>query len=170
MTQQTILLSRQAVEEAYKDEKDPQTKLRMLLVLNSKYDGESQNQAARELRSTSSWASKWIGRFAEQGLEGLKTKQRSGRPPKLDHRTLVKIKRKVVRNECGWSVKEVRELIRKEGHVVYTERHILRLMQKWGIRGIVPETRLLRKAPIEERLAFKKEPKGFSTISLEASR
>jgi transposase len=82
---------------------------------------------------------------------------------------MVKIKRKVVRQETGWTVKEVRELIRKEGHIVYTERHILRLMQKWGIRAIVPDKRLLRKASREERLAFKKQPKGFSTTSQEAS-
>ena len=77
----TTTLSREALERACSDEKDADTRLRMLLVLKVKYDGLGQNQAARELNALSSWAAKWVGRFEEEGLEGLRTRERSGRPP-----------------------------------------------------------------------------------------
>jgi transposase len=155
--------SRELFEQAYKDEKDADARLRMLLVLKVKYDGEGQNRAARELNCFSSWASKWIRRFEEEGTEGLRTRRRSGRPPKVKHGAIVRIKRKVVRNESGWSVKEVRELIRKDAGVTYTERHVLRLLHRWGVRAIVPDKNLLHKASLEERMAFKKGMQGYSS-------
>lgn len=157
------------MEKACSEEKDADTRLRMLLILKVKYDGLGQNQAARELNCLSSWASKWIRRFEEEGLEGLKTRERSGRPPKVKHNAIVRIKRKVVRNECGWTAREVRELIRKDANVTYTERHVYRLMHRWGVRSIVPEKRLLHKAPLAERLAFKKRTLGSSGIFRKAS-
>ena len=87
----------------------------------------------------------------------------------LHHNKFIAVKRKVVKNECGWTVKEVREMIRKEADVAYTERHIYRLMQKWGVRAIVPDKRLLHKASLEERLEFKKGPQDSSGISRKAS-
>ena len=42
-------IPREALEKACDDEKDADTRLRMLLVLKVKYDGIGQNQAAREL-------------------------------------------------------------------------------------------------------------------------
>ena len=53
-------------------------------------------------------------------------------------------------------------MIHKEADVTYSERQIYRLMQKWGVRAIVPDKRLLHKASLEERLAFKKGPQGSS--------
>jgi transposase len=160
---------KEVVEEAYRLEKDARVSKRLFLVLKVKYEGVPASQVARDVHRHKSWTTPWLRRFEKYGLEGLKTKKRSGRPPKLDHRTFVTIKRKVVRQESGWTVKEIRELIRKDADVTYTERHIYRLMQKWGIRAIIPDKRLVHKASREERLAFKKEPKGFSKTSPEDS-
>jgi len=73
------ILSRELLEQAYKQEKDPDVKERLLLVLRVKYDGVSAAQAARELHRTKPWASKLLKKFELQGLEGLKTAPRSGR-------------------------------------------------------------------------------------------
>ena len=149
--------TREALEIACREEHDADVKLRMLLVLKVKYDGVSQNQAARELHAQSSWAVIWIRRFEEEGIEGLRTRERSGRPPKVTQDVLAMIGRKVSTNESGWTVREVRELIRKGAGVTYSERHVLRLIHRWGARGVVPEKKLAHKASLEERLAFKKE-------------
>jgi transposase len=147
---------REALEGAYKDEHDADVRLRMLLVLKVKYDGVGQNQAARELHAQSSWAVTWIRRFEEEGIEGLRTRERSGRPPKVEQHVMAKIARKVSTNESGWTVREVREFVSEEAGVTYSERHILRLLHRWGARTVVPEKRLAHKASLEERLAFKK--------------
>jgi len=154
----TELPEREVVEQAYREEKDADASKRIFLILKVKYEGVPASHVAREVHRHKSWTTIWIRRFEEEGLQGLKTRERSGRPPKLDHRKFVSVKRKVVKNECGWTVKEVREMIHKEAGVVYSERHIYRLMQKWGVRAIVPDKRLLHKASLEERLAFKKGP------------
>jgi transposase len=67
-------------------------------------------------------------------------------------------------------VKEVREMVHKETNVTYSERHTYRLMQKWGLRAIVPGKELLHKAPVEERLAFKKGQQDSRGISRKASQ
>jgi transposase len=166
----TTMLSREALERACSDEKDADTRLRMLLVLKVKYDGLGQNRAARELNALSSWAAKWVGRFEEEGLEGLRTRERSGRPPGIERDAIVAIRRKVLENESGWTVREVRELIRNDAKVTYTERHVYRLLHTWGTRPVVPEKRLAHKASLEERLAFKKGQPDSSGTSQKGSR
>lgn len=163
-------ISREALESACSRESDADTKLRMLLVLKVKYDGIGQNQAARELHALSSWAAKWVRRFEEEGIEGLRTRERSGRPPEIKHDAMVRIGRKVLENESGWTVREVRELIRRDAKVTYTERHVYRLLHAWGARAVVPEKRMVHKAPLEERLAFKKGTPGSSQTSPKGSR
>ena len=75
-------LSKQLLESAYDREKDATVKARILLVLRVLVDGVWEAEAARELHMTRSWASKWVKRFEAESLEGLKTRKRSGRPPK----------------------------------------------------------------------------------------
>jgi len=133
-------------------------KLRMLLILKVKYDGMGQNQAARELHAQSSWAVIWVRRFEEEGIEGLRTRPRSGRPPKVKQKVMVRIGREVATSQSGWTVREVRDYVREETGVTYSERQVLRLLHRWGARAVVPEKRLAHKASLEERLAFKKGP------------
>jgi transposase len=85
--------------EAYHKEEDGDVKERVLLVMRVRSDGIMASEACRELHRTKGWASKWIRRFDEEGIEGLKTRERSGRPMKLDHREFVSIRRKVLRNK-----------------------------------------------------------------------
>jgi transposase len=156
-TTTTTTVTRGALERAYREEKEADVSRRMLLVLKVKYDGLGQNQAARELHGQSSWAVTWVRRFEEEGIEGLRTRKgRSGRPPKVEGRLMTKIGRQVTTDESGWTVKEVRELVLRKTGVTYSERHVLRLLHRWGARAVVPEKRLAHKAPLDERLRFKK--------------
>lgn len=169
MSHVATTVTREALEGACNEEHDADARLRMLLVLKVKYDGVGQNQAARELHALSSWAVKWVKRFEEEGIEGLRTRERSGRPPEVEQRVMSKIEREVSTNESGWTVREVRALVREEAGVTYTERHVYRLLHRWGIRAVVPEKRLAHKASLEERLAFKKGQPGSSRTSRKGS-
>jgi transposase len=111
----------------------------------------------------------WVRRFEEEGIDGLRTRERSGRPPKVERELMAKVGREVATNESGWTVREVREFVRREVGVTYSERHILRLIHRWGARGVVPEKRLVHKASLEERLAFKKGRPGSSPTSRKGS-
>ena len=166
----TTKVAREALEKACREAQDADVRLRMLLILKVKYDGVGQNQAARELHAQSSWAVTWVRRFEEEGIEGLRTRERSGRPPKVEQRVMARIGREVTTNESGWTAREVREFVRKETGVTYSERHVLRLLHRWGARAVVPEKRLAHKASLEERLAFKKGTPGSSGTSPTGSR
>lgn len=170
MSHAATTVTREALERACGEEHDADARLRMLLVLKVKFDGAGQNQAARELHALSSWAVKWVRRFEEEGIEGLRTRERSGRPPEVEQRVMAKIGREVATNESGWTVREVRELVSEEAGVTYSERHVYRLLHRWGIRSVVPEKRLAHKASLEERLAFKKGRPGSSPTSRKGSR
>lgn len=151
-------VSRQVLEGACNREKDGEVKARILLLLRVKVDRVRSAQAARELHMTRAWASKWVRRFQEEGLDGLKTRKRSGRPPKIPARILMKVRRKITNHPDGWRAREVREIIRQESSVTLSTRQVYRILHSWGFRPVVPEKRFLRKASVEERLAFKKEP------------
>jgi len=144
------------LEEAYNSEEDAGTRLRILLALRVKFDSVKPAEASRGMHRSRSWATKWLKRFDGHGLEGLRTMERSGRPPKMDRSAMLSMKRKVTMERSGWTIKEVREFIHKEADVTYSERQVYRLMHQWGMRAIVPEKRLVSKASREERLAFKK--------------
>jgi len=145
------------LERAYREEGDANTKVRILLALRVRFEKVIAAEASRELHRSRAWATKWLERFDELGLDGLRTRERSGRPPKMPHTMMAAVERMVTGSRSGWTVKEVRELIRKEAGAVYSERHVYRLMHSWGMRPVVPEKRSLKKASMRMKLSFKKE-------------
>ena len=66
-----------------KTEKDPQVRDRILLNVLVKRDGMSVTGAARLLGMAPSWGVKWHNRYLKEGIAGLQTRTRSGRPPKI---------------------------------------------------------------------------------------
>ena len=62
--------TRENLEKTFLEEEDSDVRRRMLLALKVKFNGIGQDQAARDLNSKSSWATKWIKRSEELGIEG----------------------------------------------------------------------------------------------------
>ena len=150
--------SKQALESAYNQQKDGEVRARILLVLRVKVDDTRPAHAVRELHRTRPWATKWLRRFEAEGLDGLRNRKRSGRPPKIAARILVRMRRKLTKRPEGWRIREVHEFIRRESSVNLSMRQVYRLLHRWEFRPVVPERRFMRKASREERLAFKKGP------------
>ena len=50
--------------------------------------------AARFLGMAPSWGVKWHNRYLKEGIAGLQTRTRSGRPPRISGETLKAIKKK----------------------------------------------------------------------------
>ena len=62
---------------------------------------------------------KWLKRFDNDGLEGLKDRPRSGRPPDVPEEKLSKIRRELSENPSGWKAKEIMNIIHKKAGVRY---------------------------------------------------
>ena len=74
------------MSKVYRNEKDADLRERILLVMRK-------DVAEKEFHRFRWWAYKWLRRFDNAGLEGLKNKHRSGRPPEVSEETSTKIRK-----------------------------------------------------------------------------
>ncbi len=129
----------------------------MLLVLNVVYQGKISAQVARDLHRCKAWACEWLKRYDNEGIEGLKTRQKSGRPSELSKEIEYQIKKELKEcNNQGWSTKQVEELIIIKSGIKYHYTNIYRILCKWGFKQKVPRKVHVNTAPKEEKDNFKK--------------
>ena len=158
-------VSKVKFKKIYRSEHDTNVKERMLLVLKVVYDKQIPAQVARDLHRSRTWASDWLKRYREEGLEGLKDRTKIGRPPDIPGEVLYEIKNELASNRQGWTTKQVEDLIvKKSGGIRYHYTHIYRLMHKWGFKQKVPRKVHVNTASREEKEHFKKEQERYYWI------
>jgi transposase len=94
-------VSKTRFEKIYRFENDANVKERMLLVLNVVYEKQIPAQVARDLHRSRTWASDWLKRYREEGIEGLKNRTKSGRPPDIPEETVYEIKNELASSKQG---------------------------------------------------------------------
>ncbi len=154
-----MILSARQLDAAYRRESDANVRERILLVRRVGLDRkEAASVAELELHRTRAWAYKWLKRFNEEGLDGLQSRHRSGRPPDVPEEKMMVIKRELSQKPSGWKIKEIMNLIYEKSGVRYHEVHVYRLLHKWGFTPKVPQKRFVNTASKEEKIRFKKRP------------
>jgi transposase len=148
----------------YKSELDGKVKERMLLVLDVVYHGKIAAHVARDLHRNRSWACKWLKRYDEEGIEGLRDRPKSGRPTELPVEIEYEIKTILRESNQGWTTKQVEELIIKETGVKYHYTHIYRILRRWGLKQKVPRKVHINTASAEEKDKFKKRSNKYLWI------
>ena len=152
------MISRIQLDSVYRKETNANIKERILLVKRVRYDKQEAASAAEtELGKTRTWAYKWLYRFDKDGLEGLKDKKRTGRPPDVPKDVMIKIRQELTDSDTGWNFRQVMDLIYNKTGVIYHEVHIYRLLHKWGFKSKVPQKRFVNSASAKEKKKFKKE-------------
>ena len=144
------------LDKAYNDERDVDVKERILLVRRVLTDKQHIESVAQELHKSRAWAYKWYKRYNDKGLEGLKDKSRSGRPPLVENGLMIKIRKELEASNTGWDFRQVMDIIQKRTSIKYHEVHIYRLLHKWGFSAKVPQKRFVKTATQEEKKSFKK--------------
>lgn len=153
-----MLINTTIINNAYKKEKDSNVKERILLVRRVKIDKqEAASVAENELNRSRWWAYKWLHRFDEEGLEGLKDQSRTGRPPDVPKEIMIKIRQELVDSNIGWDFRQVMDLIYKKTGVRYHEVHIYRLLHKWRFKSKIPKKKFVNTASANDKSKFKKE-------------
>jgi putative transposase len=160
-----LTLTPESFEKIYRYEQDTKTKERMLLVLNVVYRGKVSAQVARDLHRSKSWACEWLKRYDKEGIDGLKDRQKSGRPIELSEETIYQIKKEIKESQYGWSTKQIEELIVKKSGIKYHYTHIYRILRKWGFKQKVPRKVHVNTAFRDEKEAFKKRSPRYLWIS-----
>lgn len=153
------------LENIHRNESDSKVKERLLLILKVKGDEMVPARAAKELHRSRTWASDWLKRYREEGVDGLKNRPISGRPPELSEEIAIRIRKKLKESKQGWTTRQVHELILNEGGIRYHYIHIYRILHKWGFKLKVPRKVHVNTASREEKNAFKKEPEKYWTTS-----
>jgi transposase len=133
---------------------------RILLVRRVRKDKvQAASVAELELRKTRIWAYKWLKRFDDNGVEGLKDRHRSGRPTDIPKEKMIKIRKELSQNPSGWRAKEVMNFIYERTGIRYHEVHVYRLLHSWGFSPKVPRKRFVNTASKEEKNRFRKRLK-----------
>ena len=155
------MISTVVLKTAYRNEKDADVRERILLVTRVRTDKEEASSVAeKEFHRSRWWAYKWLKRFDNAGLKGLKNKHRSGRPPEVSEETSIRIRGELSENQSGWIAKEVMNLIYERTGVKYHEVHIYRLLHKWGFSPKVPIMRFVNAASKQDKNKFRKRQEG----------
>ena len=147
------------LDRVHRNERDARVRERILLVIRISSDKQHIESVAKELHRARSWAYKWHKRYGDEGLEGLRDRQRSGKPSAIPKEEMDKIKQELSNSNTGWDFRQVMDLIQKRTGVKYHEVHIRRLLHKWGFSPKVPQKRFAGTAAKEEKKGFKKEYK-----------
>jgi len=146
--------------QAYKHEKDVKVKERLFLIKQVLPDNQIASHVAKSLGRVRSWAYKWLERFAEYGIDGLRGRPRTGRPTSISKKKLASIQLQIAEKQSGWSAKQIMNLIYEKSGVRYHEVHVYRLLHKWGYASKVAQKRFVNSATPEEKLWFKKTLKN----------
>ncbi len=122
------------LDKAYRQESNPDIRERILLVRRVVDDKQHIVNVAKELHRCRAWAYKWYRRYNDYGLQRLKDKAKTGRPPTVPKDVMVKIRKELADSNKGWDFRQVMDLIYKKSGVRYHEVHIYRLLHKWGLQ------------------------------------
>ena len=89
-----MVASVKLLDDVYRTEKNVDVRERLLLVRRVLVDNEQAARVAEnEFYRSRWWAYKWLKRFADSGLEGLKNLPRTGRPPEVSKERFAQIEK-----------------------------------------------------------------------------
>ena len=149
---------RSKLDRAYKHESNSDVKERILLVRRIVEDKQNIEDVAKELHRCRAWVYTWYKRYNDDdGVDELKDKERSSRPPDVPKEVMVKIQQQLAESNTGWDFRQVMDLIYKKTGVRYHEVHIYRILHKWGFKSKTPQKRFVNTASKKDKRKFKKE-------------
>jgi len=158
-------LSRSRLAELYKRESNTKVKERLLLILRVEGDEQLSAHVVKAIHRSKPWASYWLDRYNKEGIDGLKDRSKSGRPPEIPKELAVRIRKELLESKQGWTTKQVSDIIFRKGGVRYHYTHIYRILHKWGFKQKVPRKVHVNTASREEKEDFKKEPRKYLILS-----
>ncbi len=146
------------LKKFYKKESDAKVALRILMVLHTK-KGESSWKVGEKLQCDHKAVLTWKNRYEKLGIDGLRTKPRSGKPKLISQRQEEKLKSKILIEDSAkpWTTKRVCEMIKRETGIIYTQRHVQRMLHKWNFALLVPRPTFWQRASGEEIKRFWKK-------------
>ena len=85
---------------AFKKEKDPKMRSRMLAVHMVRNRGLGVEETAENLMQSPNWVRMWVGRYDQGGFDALRDLPKSGRPRSISRETVDQLVGEAVRSRC----------------------------------------------------------------------
>lgn len=146
-------LSLEEVEARIKKESNARV-LKRLFFIRGLMQGDTLVLAAKNVGVSRGLGYVWLDRWNRDGPGGLVPRFDGGRPAKLskeDKRRLVTL----LRERNDWTLLEIKELIRDEFGVEYSESRLRDVLKSLGVRHAKPYSRDYRR-PFDAELVLKK--------------
>ncbi len=138
----------------------------MLLVLNVVYYDKIAAHVARDIHRSKCWASQWLKRYREEGIEGLKDKPNGDSHSKISGQVEYRIKAILKESNQGWSTKQVEKMIIKQSGIKYNHNYIYCILSRWGFKQkVLPRKVHVNTASSEEKSDFKKRSVRYLWMS-----
>jgi len=124
-----------------------------LLFIHQLYLGDSVAQACERLCIAEQTGYNWLDSWNKDGYHKLAPEFGGGAPPKLTDEQKDKVKGKL-KEKGNWLTSEVRAMIRQSFNVTYSDRHIKRMLNGFGMHYAKPYQHDYRKPEnAEQKLA-----------------
>ena len=135
--------------------------------------GKTQAWVARHFHVTTATTNVWHKAWDQNGDDGLLSKGRSGRPPKLSEKQLKSVERALEEGPIAqgyatelWTLERITKLVKKITKTAYHPGHVWKILQDLGWSVQKPETRARERDEKKIRQWVRKEfpriqKKGF---------
>lgn len=145
------------LKNATKKEKDAKILSRILMVLYA-YKKETIREVGKRLNCSHPTVLFWKERYENEGLKGLITRQKSGKPRLITRRQEANLK-KIIGNhpEKAWTTKRVHALISEKAKIAYSQRQVTRIMSRWNFALSAGRPIYWQRASEEEIKSFGKK-------------
>ena len=121
------------LKKKYKKEKNAKVKERILMLIYT-FQGESSRNVGYRIQCDQKLVIYWKKRYLSEGLEGLKTRPKSGKPRKISRRQEANLKRIFYKEnpEKPWTTKRALGLIVEKTGINYSQRQVTRILNRWN--------------------------------------
>ncbi|HTY43992.1 MAG TPA: helix-turn-helix domain-containing protein [Patescibacteria group bacterium] len=121
------------LKKNYKKEKSAKVKERILMLVYT-FQGESSRDVGDRIQCDQKLVLYWKKRYEKEGLEGLKTRPKSGKPRIISRRQEANLKKMIAKKdlEKPWTTKRVSGLITEKTGVNYSQRQVTRILNRWN--------------------------------------
>ena len=152
-------------EKLYKNERNPNTKERLLALQHLK-EGKSKIEVGRILKRARRTIGEWSKRFIDGGIEGLINQPRSGRNPNLpkeNQKAFLKELDKLQSEKGGGRIvgEDIKQMLQERFNADYHVNSVYRLLDRLDIVWITGRS-IHPKADKEKQEEFKKKLSGFN--------
>lgn len=111
--------------------------VRRLCLIKNLYFGDSVTEAGTRVGVSQPTASRWVERWNESGVDGLRPDFGGGRPPKLTEEQQAALADVLERHQ-PLTTEHVQRLIEEGFGVSYSQRHVPRFIKKLGMKYAIP--------------------------------